>query len=81
MKSPKEVFKDVFNFLGMQVADEKLDYAIKDATKEKIDSLVTDSNAMDKFSAYNHSHYKTMKDRFGQIYSNYINSQLDAFLK
>ncbi len=81
MKNPKEVFSDVFNFLGMKVSDEKIDYAIKDATKEKIDSLIVDRHAMDKFSAYHPSHYKNMKNSFNEIYGEYINSQLEDLLK
>jgi len=81
MKNPKEVFSDVFDFLGIEVSDEKIDYAIKDATKEKIDSLIVDRHAMDKFSAYHPSHYKIMKDSFKQIYGDYINSQLEDLLK
>ena len=80
MKNPKEVFQQVFKFLEMEVTDEKLEYAISDATKEKIDSLIVDQNAMDKFSAYHPSHYKVMKDRFSQIYGEYIQSQLKELL-
>ena len=65
----------------MKVSDEKIDYAIKDATKEKIDSLIVDRHAMDKFSAYHPSHYKNMKNSFNEIYGEYINSQLEDLLK
>jgi hypothetical protein len=81
MKHPKQVFQEVFNFLGLEVSDEKLEYAINDATKEKIDSLIVDRHAMDKFSAYHPSHHKNMKDRFSFFYGTFITTQLEALLK
>lgn len=81
MKNPKRVFQQTFDFLGIKVSEEKLEYAIKDATKEKIDSLIVDRHAMDKFSAYHPLHYNLMKERFEQLYEPYISSQLEPLLK
>jgi len=76
-----EVFEKVLQFLEIECSKEKLDFAIQDATKEKIESLIIDKNAMDRESAYDSNQYRRSKDRFREAYGCYIDSRLEELLR
>lgn len=80
MRDTKKTFESVFEFLSLDIPKEKLIYAIKDATKEKIDALITDRHAMDKMSAYNPKKHLESKSRFKKIYGEKIDQRLKDLL-
>lgn len=81
MKDATSIFEKVLNFLSLECDKEKLSFAIQEATKDKIDALIIDSHAMDKDSAYNPEKHKKLKNRFGEIYGNYIDNRLRELLR
>lgn len=74
-------FEKTFDFLSMEYSREKLNFAIQEATKDKIDALIIDSHAMDKHSAYNPEKHKNLKNTFNEIYGSYIDSQVGELLR
>jgi hypothetical protein len=81
IRDTKTTFNSVFEFLKIECSDEDLEYAIKDATKEKIDSLIIDHHAMDKSSAYNPQKHIKSKSRFKELYGEKIDKKLDILLR
>lgn len=77
----KKTFEKVFEFLSLDISEERLIYAIGDATKEKIDSLITDHHAMDKLSAYNPKKHAESKNRFKEVYGKQVNERLRELLR
>jgi hypothetical protein len=77
----KKTFEKVFEFLSLDIPEERLIYAIGDATKEKIDSLITDHHAMDKLSAYNPKKHAESKNRFKEVYGKQVNERLRELLR
>jgi hypothetical protein len=81
MANANDIFEKVLQFLSIDCSKEKLALAIHDATKEKIDRLIVDTHAMDKDSAYNPNQYKKSKDKFREIYGDYVDSRLKELLR
>ena len=80
MKDPFSVFKNVFKFLSLECDDELLRRAIADATKDRIDSLITDRHAMDPLSAYNEQKHKEFKKSFFEKYGSLIEERFKGLI-
>lgn len=80
-KDTKKVFESVMKFLSLECDNERLEYAIQNATKKNIDELIVDHHAMDKTSAYNPEQHARIKARFKEIYGDLIDSRLRDLLR